>query len=247
MRTTSMRTTVAAIACMSALVACGKKDAPATDTTPSATAPKPSAVATAATATATAAKPVDPAAAVIVGADAPPFKVVDKPTAADVPATPITGSANGHKYEPKAVVFEPEGKGWRMIITDKALDKPTDFIKTGAQTIYLNLPAGKVSAGQKFTRAKAGGDGFFQIVQPEDATKTTSWNTSNSFYVEITKWDVKPYDAKGGMFQQAGTASGKVYVAHDANDMSQKRGFQDSGVAGTFTDAIVRYKGEPKF
>jgi hypothetical protein len=84
-------------------------------------------------------------------------------------------------------------------------------------------------------------------VQPEDATKTTSWNTSNSFYVEITKWDVKPYDAKGGMFQQAGTASGKVYVAHDANDMSEKRGFKDSGVAGTFTDAIVRYKGEPKF
>jgi hypothetical protein len=245
-----VRIRICIFVCGFVALACGNKDKSPAESSPSASSAPPASAAKAGAAPAADPPPVkaaDPGSAVVLGPEAPAFKVVDKPSAADVPNTPVVGSANGRKYEPKTVLFEPDAKGWRMILSDKPLDKPSDLIRPGSQTIYLSLLATKVSAGQKFSRAKANGDGYFQIAQPEDPTKTTSWNTVNAYYVEITKWDVSPYDPKLGMSQQAGKASGKIYVAHDANAMSEKRGFKDSGVAGTFTDAIVRYKGEPKF
>lgn len=246
-----MRTSFIAtlVLCAAALPACGKsaakRDSPAETTTVAAAAvvvPAPSG-----SAPVSEARPVDPAAAVLLGAPAPEFKVIAKPSAADIKAGSLVGSANGHMFEPKTVVFEPDSKSWRLILSDKPLEKPTQFIRPGAQSINISLPTGPVKSGQKFSKALATGDGYFQIVQPEDDSKTTSWNTKNAYYVEITKWDVKPYDKKAGMFQQAGTASGKVYVVYEPNEFNVKHGFKSSGVAGTFTNAVVRYSGEPKF
>jgi hypothetical protein len=42
------------------------------------------------------------------------------------------------------------------------------------------------------------------------------------------------------MFQVAGKASGKVYVAYKGYG-----DFKSSGVAGEFKDVVVRYMGEP--
>lgn len=233
-----------------ALTACSKKDGDGTTPAASSSAPTTAASAVdptpAASATAETPKPAATNLP-LIGEDAPEFKLVEKPTAADVTSGPLMGSANGHKFEPKAIYFEPEKKGWKLSIGDKPLEKPTAFSPSGSQTIYISLNTPKLAAGKKLTKAMKYGDGFFQIVQPENQEKTTSWNTDNAYYLEITKWDVKPYDAKAGMFQQAGTASGKLYVVHKASESLAKKGFKTSGVAGTFTDAVVRYRGEPKF
>lgn len=230
------------------LLACDKKDKEAPSPATSSSAPTTAASTVAAASAAPADKPKPAATNLpLIGDDAPEFKLVEKPTAADVTPGPVTGSANGHKFEPKTILFEPEKKGWRLSLTDKEIDKPTDFTKSGSQTIHISLNEKKLAAGKKLTKAMKYGDGFFQIVQPEDKEKTTSWNTDNAYYVEITKWDVKPYDKSQSSSQVAGTASGKIYVVHKASESLAKRGFKTSGAAGTFTDAVVRYRGEPKF
>jgi hypothetical protein len=238
-----------------ALVACGKDapsgaaPAPSAAATPQASAAAPAPTPTPAPTPAAGDAPADTKvdSLPLVGPDAPEFKAVDAPAAKDVPAGPVTGSANGERFEPKVILFEPEKKGWKLIVSDKPMGKPTDMLMPGSQTINASLNTATISAGQKIAKAMKAGDGFFQIVTPETPTKTTSLNTANAYYIEFTKWDVKPYDPKAGFMQQAGTASGKLYIVHKPNDPLKKKGYKDSGVAGTFTDAVVRYKGEPKF
>lgn len=249
-----IRSVALALALTSFLFGCGSKDKDKDKNAAATASALASALGSAATApsAAASAKPAESAPAKptkdlpLVGDPAPEFKLVEKPTAADVTAGPVTGSAQGHKFEPKTIYFEPSSeKGWRMTLADKPIAKPTDFTPMGSQAINIDLKEDKLAAGKKLTRAMKYGDGYFQIVQPKDATSTTSWNTDNAWYVEITKWDVKPFDPKASMFQEAGKASGKIYVVFKANNFTQKDGFKHSGVAGTFTDAIVRYKGKP--
>jgi hypothetical protein len=167
------------------------------------------------------------------------YKLVSAPTAADVPAGPVKGLANGAPMQIKTVVFEPGFKSWRVILMDKELKSFDDF-GSGAQSVNIDLPE-EPGAGKKFSKALKYGDGYFQIASPSKPGSTTSWNADNAYYVEITKWDAKPYDPKGKMWQEAGKASGKIYVAYKGG----WGGFVNSGVAGTFEDAIVRYMGTP--
>jgi hypothetical protein len=219
------------------LGACKK---PAADTAPSASvaATAPSVTATA-SASAAPTSTVDPSKQPKLGADAPEWKLVAKPTAADVTKGDITGSANLHKFDVKQIYIEPGLSKWTLVLADQALDKPTGFLPTGAQSIKIDFSADMPAKGKKYDKALKYGDGYFQVAQPKDPTKTTSWNADNSFYVELTAWDVQPYDAKK-MFQEAGKASGKVYVAYKGFG-----DFKNSGVAGEFKDAVVRYMGEP--
>jgi hypothetical protein len=166
------------------------------------------------------------------------------PTFEKIPRGPIKGAANGRPFEAKAVYFEVNFGKWDMVIADQPLDKPTGFLKN-AQYVNLTIPE-PPAAGTKFTRKMAYGDGFFQIMQEKpDPTKTTSWNSENAWVVEFTKWDAKPYDKNGSMFQQGGAASGRVYAVYKGSDDAGR--IKSSWVAGEFTDAPIRYMGEPEF
>ena len=225
-----------------ALVAACKKptdEGSAPSATASASAAPTASATTAPSASAAPTASVDPSKSPKLGADAPEWKLVAKPSAADVTKGDVKGSANAHQFDAKQIYIEPGLSKWTLVIADQALDKPTGFLPTGAQSIKVDFTDATPAKGKKYQKDLKYGDGYFQIAQPKDPTKTTSWNADNSFYVEITDWDVKPYDPKK-MFQEAGKASGKVYVAY--------KGFGDfksSGVAGEFKDVVVRYMGEP--
>ncbi|MDD5309338.1 MAG: hypothetical protein PHU25_18640, partial [Deltaproteobacteria bacterium] len=75
---------------------------------------------------------------------------------------------------------------------------------------------------------------------PADPQMTVAWNTELAWVLEITKWDVREYDPKGELFQDAGRASGRVAVCFKAGGR-----YQNSWVAGTFENAVVRYLGKP--
>ncbi len=162
----------------------------------------------------------------------------EKPTAASIPEGAIKGTANGAAFECKEVYFEPSMGKWNMYVVDSKLKTPTGFTPQTAQ--YVNVSFKEAPAAGKVLTKKLGlGDGFFQVNDAK-LKNTTSWNSYNAYHIEITKWDVKGYNEKGDMFQQAGTASGKVYVSYKGSG-----DFKNSVVAGTFENAIVRYMGKP--
>jgi len=178
-----------------------------------------------------------------------PFKLVKKPSASDVPSGSVKGVANGKAFDVKTIVIEPGNKPskdtgkkvWKIRLYEKEAKKPTALIsKSQFVDITLDDEPGK---GKKIVRELKSGGGFFQIQQPgKEEGKLTSWNTKNSYYVEFTEWEAKDYEDGGKPFQVAGKASGKIYVAYQGSKSSK---FKDSGVAGEFKDAIVRYMRKP--
>lgn len=169
-----------------------------------------------------------------------PGKFTENPTAEHVTKGAIKGTANGEKFECKEVFFEVSLGKWNMNIVDTKLEKPLGFKKRGARYVSISLPE-VPEEGKILQKKMKSGDGFFQVRKP-GSDQTTSWNASNSYYIEFTKWDVKEYNEKKGMFQLAGKASGKVYVAYKGYG-----DFKNSVVAGTFENVNVRYMGKPKF
>jgi len=138
------------------------------------------------------------------------------------------------------VVFEPGTSAWKLVLSDKALEGPTGLITSG-QSVNIDLPEAP-AAGKNWTRKMEYGAGYFQISNdPVNLEATTSWNADNAWVLEVTKWDVKPWDAAGPLFQEAGKASGRISVCYKGDPT----GIQSSWIAGTFTDAVVRYMGKP--
>lgn len=167
------------------------------------------------------------------------FKYTEKPTLDKVPSGTISGQANGKAFEAKFVAFQPSYKGnWEMIIADKPFE-PADIIMD-CQHIDIDLPEFP-AAGKVMSKPMEYGKGIWQIQDTDDPTQTTSWNADNAWVIEITSWDVKPWDPDADMFQQAGTASGRIAVCYKGASGS----FKNSWAAGTFTNAPVRYMGEP--
>lgn len=157
-----------------------------------------------------------------------------------IPAGPVVGSANGRPFVVKAVYFQPVFGKWNLILHEQELPKPT-AIRPNGQYITIKL-GDAIKAGAKLIKPMKYGDGYFQIKKPDDATKTTSWNAKNAYAVEITKWDVADYDKAKGLFQVAGTASGRVAIVYQGYS-----DFKNSFAAGTFTDVPVRYMGKPQW
>lgn len=207
----------------------GEPDAAATATASAASsAPVASATATA--------KPPLP-----MGPPADPFKLIDAPTAKDVTKGPVMGSANGHKFEAKAIVVEAGYSGWEMTISDTAQTGTSGYV-SGTEYIKINFSKDEVALkSKKFSKAMKYGDGFFQIIRTADPTGTTSWNADNAYYIEFTSWDVKPWDEKNHGYQVGGKASGKVYVVYKATSGD----FKNSGASGEFKDIPVRYSMTP--
>ncbi|MCK9461070.1 MAG: hypothetical protein M0R80_15665 [Proteobacteria bacterium] len=191
--------------------------------------------------TAPVALPVAPVAPV-VAVNVPPYTWTETPTLETIPAVPAAGIANGKPMGVASVVFEPGMSAWKLVLSDKALDGPTGLITSG-QSVNIDLPE-PPAAGKTFTRKMEYGAGYFQINNdPANPEATTSWNADNAWVIEITSWNVKDWDAAGPLFQEAGKASGRIAVCYKGDPAS----IQSSWIAGTFTDAVVRYMGKPYF
>ena len=186
--------------------------------------------------------PAKPATDVGTKKDVPPvnFSYTESPTIAMIPESPIRGEANGKPFEVKTVVFQPgRGENWDLYLLDTKLEDPLDVLLEG-QYIAIQLTE-RPGAGVTMTRPLDFGDGLFQIGEIDTPEETTSWNSPNAWAIEITQWDVRPWNPDGEIFQVAGTAAGKVAVCYQGSC-----GFADSWAAGTFTNAVVRYMGPPK-
>lgn len=164
------------------------------------------------------------------------FEWSEAPTLDQIPAAAVKGEANGKPFAAKAIYFEPRFRSWTMVIHEAELSRPTG-IRPQGQYISISLPEAP-AAGMKWTKALKYGDGFFQI-QKADGTGLTSWNSQNAYAIEITKWDVKPYDEKR-MFQVAGKASGRIAICYKGTG-----DLKNAWAAGTFEDVLVRYMGKP--
>ena len=167
------------------------------------------------------------------------FAWTETPAVMQIPATPLSGMANGRPFSAASVVFEPGSDQWRMIIRDQPLTDPTAVL-TGGQSINIDLPEFPTT-GANFTRPMEYGDGYWQIGNdPANPESTTSWNADNAWALEITNWQAADYDESGSLFQNAGTASGKIAICYKGGGS-----IQNSWVAGTFENATVRYMGKP--
>ena len=172
-------------------------------------------------------------------ADTSAFSFTENPTLEMIPDTPISGQAGGVPFTAKTIVFEPNSDGsWSMVITDRAFESPTDILMD-CQHITMDLSE-MPGPGVKMSKPMDYGKGFFQITSPSDPQSTTSWNADNAWVLEITEWDIKPWDPGASIFQQAGAASGRVAVCYKGSG-----DFKNAWVAGTFKNAAIRYMGEP--
>lgn len=192
-------------------------------------------------------EPASPPKAATATAAAPPapppapqgFTWTETPTVDMAPAAPLTGVANGRPFEARAVLIEPGLKSWKLSIHDQPLRQPTGLLMNSGH-LDINLPE-PPAAGKKFEKPMRFGDGYWQVKKPGEAAKTTSWNAPNAYALELTKWEVAPWDPDGPVFQDAGRASGRLVVVYQGG----AGGFENSWVAGTFEDAVVRYMGKP--
>lgn len=183
--------------------------------------------------------PDDPAAQVGQFFSPKQWEYVESPNLNMIPPEPVRGMADGRPFEIKSVIFQPFFDSWSMQLGDTAPASPLD-ISFAREYIKIDLPR-DLKAGSIFFHPLewAGGQSMFQIAQKE-SEETTSWNSNAAWAIEITQWEVKPYDQDGDLFQEAGTASGRVYICYQGS-----AGFLNSGVAGYFRNAVVRYMGDP--
>ena len=168
------------------------------------------------------------------------FTYTEKPTLEMIPDKPIEGEVNGEPFTVETVLFQPSYTGnWEVSLIEKKLDDPLAVL---FESQYFNLDLNKKpETGAVITHPMEFGDGICQIKQLDNPEETTSWNSPNAWVMEITEWDVKPWDPEGDIFQVAGTASGTIAVCFQGSC-----GYANSWVAGTFSGAIVRYMGEPE-
>lgn len=154
---------------------------------------------------------------------------------------PVRGEANGKEFVVKTIIFQPSYTGnWKVDFIDEKVEDPVEIMIEGQSfNMDLNKKPGK---GVVISHPMEFGDGALQIRKTDNPEETTSWNSDNAWVLKITKWDVKPWNPEGDVFQVGGTASGKIAVCYKGS-----AGFANSWIAGTFTDAIVRYMGKPKW
>jgi len=176
-----------------------------------------------------------------VPAGIPPFVFTESPSPTLIPNAPIRGVAHGQPFDASNVLFEATRHEWRISFCEKALARPTDFVHGQAIHLYLR---DTIAVERPIVHPMKAGAGYFAIRAP-DATNpegTVSWTSDHAYFLEVTQLSMKPYEPSGPLVQVAGTASGRVYVAYRGGAR-----FLNSGVAGTFSNAIVRYYGKPFF
>ncbi|MBX3246709.1 MAG: hypothetical protein KF901_05945 [Myxococcales bacterium] len=185
-----------------------------------------------------------PATAAAAPAAPTTFEYTESLSVDAIPGFPAKGVANGREIAIQAVYFQPRFDEWGLTLSTEALDRPTAVGGSAdAESVNLSGLPQELGVGTYTHTIEQRGGGYFQIKKPDDPTRTTSWNTSTAYIVHITKWEVEPWNPEGSIFQDAGRASGKVVAVFRGNGND----FQNSWVAGTFEDAVVRYMGRPRW
>ena len=160
------------------------------------------------------------------------------PSLANIPDQPVTGMLGDQPFDVASVLLEPGFHQWRLVCSATAPENPFDPLLE-AQKLVVELTA-EPRKGAMFQRSMDWGGGFWQVEDPLQPPQLTAWNGNNAWVVEFTSWQVKPYDTEGPTEQTAGTADGRLAVVYQGAE-----GLKDAWVAGTFTDAPVRYLGPP--
>ncbi len=167
------------------------------------------------------------------------------PTLDAVPGWKPRGVANGQAFSGKTIFFTPFLTAWKLEIHDHDFDplRGGGIVKQeipDLQTIHIDFP-GEPFSGAVFEREMSYGGGYFQIKHTTASKGTTSWNTEIAWAIEFTDWQRHTWRASDGLFQQGGTASGKLYICFKGSTANIK----SSWIAGEFTDVPIIYYGDP--
>ena len=162
------------------------------------------------------------------------------PKPADVPAAPVAGEVHGAPFPVAQVVFEPTWRGWSVVLLERPLPDPAATV-SGMRFLRVDLPA-EPAVGVVQERALAYGGSMFQVEIPEEPGSLTMWTADNAWVLEVTEWEVRPWDPAGPAVQSAGRAAGRLAVCYQGAGS-----FRNAWVAGTFEGALVRYTREPRF
>lgn len=178
-------------------------------------------------------------AGIVLRAHTKPMPAGDLPTLDHEPTKlegPIRGEIRGRPFIGSKVEIANRSGDWRLAVTDGAGNTlTTSFATPGIPRAGL---VSLVQPGDKSVSANA--------FLPGTTTKGMSSDFVTSVKrhrVEITRWDVKPFDKAAKSSQEAGYASGKIYLSVPAEGSNGKR--EDSFCAGAFEDAIVTYWEDP--
>jgi len=171
------------------------------------------------------------------------FEYTEALSAEVIPNAPVKAMANGRELEIDTVLFQPRFDEWSMTLSPAELDRPTAILSGMPEAVNLSDLPQEMGVGTYTHAIDESGGGYFQIQKIDDPESTTSWNTNMAYHLEITEWNASDYDPEGSLFQEAGTASGKVVAVFRGREGS----FANSWVAGTFEDAVVRYMGKPRW
>jgi hypothetical protein len=169
------------------------------------------------------------------------FEWTDEPSIDDAPDAPVRGVVNGRPFEPVAIFFEPRFGNWALVIANRALPEPHALLPFGTESANITDLPRDLAVGTRQKSMSSGG-GFFQILVEGD-DRTTSWNAPNAYALELTKWDLRPFDGEAEeVLQDGGSASGRVVLVYEGTGS-----FGRAWVAGTFTDVPIRYRGAPRW
>ena len=168
------------------------------------------------------------------------FEWTTTPTLEGIPATAVTGEVHGATFPVAQVVFEPTRRGWSVVLLERPLPDPAAPV-SGMRFLRVDLPA-EPAVGVVQQRALALGGAMFHVDIPDEPGSFTMWNADNAWVLELTEWNVRPWDPAGPEVQPAGRAAGRLAVCYRGGGA-----FRNAWVAGTFEDALVRYTGEPRF
>lgn len=163
--------------------------------------------------------------------DPPKSETTSAASAAGIATTPLAGKLGGQPFTLKKMsMLTSKGFGeWRLTIEGST---PT------AETAALRLPVrGALGVGKTVEAGPQGltpGASVPGVTIQNGPSNTTSTNAS--YRIEITKWDVKPCPTDSEPTHEGGLASGRILIKVPSENVE---------VAGTFTDAIVRYGQTP--
>lgn len=169
-------------------------------------------------------------------AEPPPsgFAWTKTPKVASAPAKPAVGYVTGRPATVKRVEFIYELGRWRLV----AQFEPREGEAEGGR-LTIDLPA-LPQEGVAVERPLRPGGGTWRITDPEEPSQLTDWGPPVGYQVRLSTRAVTKYRASGPREQEVGTVSGRLAVV-----LQGSRRFPDAWLAGTFTDAKVRYLEPP--
>jgi|GEM_PF-3374836 len=168
------------------------------------------------------------------------FRWTESPTLEAIPDAPVAGEVHGAPFPVAQVLFETGRHEWRMYFLEKPLPDPTAAIE-GMRFLRVNLPSDP-AVGSVQQHPLAYGGALFYVDVPGAPGDFTLWTADNAWVLELTEWNVRPWDPAGPEVQVAGRAAGRVAVCYRGGG-----NYRNAWVAGRFAGAIVRYTREPRF